>query len=104
MAKFQGQIGFVHTEETVPGVHTEVVTERSFTGDILRNNRRWENVGQINDDFVISNQFSIVADDYAFQNISFMRYLIWNGVKWKITLFDISRPRIILTVGGVYNG
>ena len=58
----------------------------------------------INDDININNSISIVADPYAYENFHNMRYAILEGVKWKITNVEINRPRLILTIGGVYNG
>lgn len=103
MAKFHGIIGYVQTEETAPGVYSEVVTERNYTGDILRNNRRWENSERLNDNLVINNQFSIVADAFAYENFQNIRYIQWMGTSWKVNSIEIQRPRLILTVGGVYN-
>jgi hypothetical protein len=104
MAKFHGVIGYVQTEETAPGVHSEVVTERICSGDILRNNQRWEKSEHLNDNLVINNQFSIIADAFAYENLPNMRYLQWMNTRWKIITMEIRRPRLILTVGGVYNG
>lgn len=104
MAKFHGVIGYVRTEETSPGVYEEVVTERKCRGDILRNTQRIENVQQANDNLLINNNFSIVTDEFVNQNIPFMRYLKWNGIKWKITNLEFRRPRVLLTIGGIYNG
>jgi hypothetical protein len=104
MAKFHGKVGYVYTKETSPGVYTEVVTERDCVGDILRNNKRWEKSENLNDDITITNTFSILTDEYINQNIKNLRYIEWMGAKWKITSFEIQRPRINLTVGGVYNG
>lgn len=104
MAKFHGEIGFVSTEETEPGVFTEVVTKRNYYGDVIRNNKRWESGDRVNDNLVINNQFSVIGDAYAYGNFQNMRYIKWMGSLWKITNIDIQRPRLILTVGGVYNG
>jgi len=104
MAKFHGVVGFVQTEETAPGVFTEVVTEVSYTGDILRNNQRWEAADKLNDNLVIGNRFSIVANPYAYTNMKYIRYIEWMGTKWVVSSIDIQRPRLVLTVGGVYNG
>jgi len=104
MAKFQGKIGFVNSQETAPGVHSEVITERNYKGDILRNSQSWERGEYLNDNIDISNRLSIVADQFAYDNLSYMRYIFWMNAKWKIKSIDIQRPRLILTVGGVYNG
>lgn len=103
MAKFYGEIGFVRTEENVPGVFEETYVERPYYGDVIKNARRWENGGQLNDDLSLNNTVSIVADDFAIQNLFAMRYVQWMGAAWKITNVEIQRPRIILTIGGVYN-
>ena len=104
MAKFHGMVGYVKTEETAPGVHSEVVTERAYHGDILRNNQRWEKSEHLNDNLTISNRFSIIADQFAYQNLEYIRYIKWNGTSWKVSYLEVERPRIILNIGGVYNG
>ena len=103
MAKFFGKIWFTKTEETAPGVYREVTTERDYRGDVLRNTRKWENGEYLNDDLNVNNQISIVADAYANENFFAMRYISWMGAYWKITNVEVQRPRLILTIGGVYN-
>ena len=39
MAKFYGAIGYVENIETKPGVFKARVTERNYSGDLLRNTR-----------------------------------------------------------------
>lgn len=105
MAKFHGQIGYVETKETAPGVYSEVATEYNYYGDVLRNIQNWStNTMSINDNLNINNQFSIVGDWYSYENFKFMKYLIWMNTKWKITNVEVQRPRLIITVGGVYDG
>lgn len=106
MAKFHGFIGYVNFQEneTAPGAYIEVTTERPCNGDVLRSERRWESADKVNDNLTINNRFSIIADEYAVGNTQYMRYLKLNGALWKIISFEIQRPRIILTIGGVYNG
>lgn len=104
MAKFYGRIGFAETVETAPGVWTENIVDYNYFGDIIRNARRLQSSDQLNDDINISNEISIVADPYANQNFHSMRYVEFMGAKWKITNVEVRYPRLILTVGGVYNG
>lgn len=104
MAKFYGVIGYVETKETAPGVWAEQVTERKYYGDILRNSRRYNAGESVNDNIDINNQISIVADAYAYQNFFAIRYISWMGSLWKISSVEVERPRLILTIGGVYNG
>ena len=103
MAKFYGKVGYADTSETAPGVWTEVITEREYYGDVLRISRRLQSTDQLNDDIIIDNEFSIVADPFAYQNFHSMRYIEWMGAKWKITKVNVQSPRLILSVGGVYN-
>lgn len=104
MAKFYGKIGYANTVETKPGVYEEQIIERSYYGDLIRNTRRLQSADQVNDDINISNEISIVADPYATNNFHTMRYAVFMGAKWKISNVEVSYPRLILTLGGVYNG
>ncbi len=104
MAKFYGVIGYIETVETKPGVWKPKETRREYFGDLIRNMRRYESAGQVNDNLNIANEISIVADLYACQNFHSMRYAEFMGVKWKITSVEVQYPRLILTIGGVYNG
>lgn len=103
--KFSGKIGFfMHHEEVSPGVWKPVVVERAYMGDILRNRRYFQDASdKQNSDLNISNQISILSDLYAQQNWSSILYVIWNGIKWKVTSVDISYPRLTLDLGGKYN-
>lgn len=105
MAKFFGVIGFAEQAETVPGVWAESIVEHNYYGDVERNTRMLQPTDQVNDDIDISSQISIVADPYANGHIHSMRYVVYMGAKWKIKTVDTSKPpRLILTVGGLYNG
>ena len=104
MAKFCGIIGYVDTEEIKPGVWKEKVTRKRYYGDLNRNTRRLQSSDKVNDDIVISNEISILADPYAINNFHSMRYAELMGTKWKITNVEVKYPRLILALGGVYNG
>ncbi len=103
MAKWFGPIGYAETVETKPGVWNEQITERMYSGDVLRNTSRFQNTENLNDDINVSNEISIVADPYANQNFHLMRYVEFMGTKWKISNVEVQYPRLRLTIGGVYN-
>lgn len=103
MAKFFGAIGYAETVETTPGVWEEQITERKYYGDLIRNFRRLESSGNLNDNVNVANEISIVADPFANQNFHAMRYVKFMGAKWKITNVEVQYPRLILTIGGVYH-
>lgn len=105
--KFYGTVGFwvgEEEDENRPGVWESVIEERTYMGDVIRNTRRFQSSDKQNDDLTVSNQISILSDLYAQQNWNSIRYVDWNGVKWKVTSVELSYPRLILDIGGVYNG
>lgn len=104
MAKWYGKVGYVETIETAPGVWEEKITERSYFGDSIRNTRLLQSSGGVNDNVNIGNQISIVADPYAVDHIYAMRYVEFQRSNWKVTNVDVQYPRLILTIGGLYNG
>ena len=104
MGKFCGIVGFVQTTETAPGVWTEDITEVKLRGDVLRNTKKVESGKQLNDNVVVDNLISVMANAYASQNFFAIRYVKWMGASWKVEKVEVQRPRLILTLGGVYNG
>ena len=106
MTRFYGEVGYGVAEETPPdsGKWVDVITEQTYTGDIVRNARRLEDTENLNDDIVISNSISVVADEYAFEHFAFIKYVKWSGVRWTVTSVEVRPPRLILSIGKVYNG
>lgn len=107
MAKFSGKVGFFETAEESPdsGVYKEKVIERSYYGDIVRSTKRFDNLGNsVNPNLSVNVQISIVADPYARTNFMYIRYAEYMGVRWTVISADPEYPRILLTLGGVYNG
>ena len=103
MAKFFGKIGFAETQEVRPSVWEEVINEKPYYGDVLTNNWRHDSSQGVNDDTKVNNRISIVADEKALMSFHLMRWVEWSGVKWKISNIEVRPPRLILTIGGVYN-
>lgn len=103
MTKFFGKIGYAMTQETKPGVWTDQIIEHEYYGDLLRNSYRFQTSDKVNDDVLIANEFSIIADSFAKDNFHLMRYIEFEGIKWKITNVEVRYPRLNLTVGGIYN-
>jgi hypothetical protein len=103
--RFSGAVGYADSQEIAPGIWRDVITEKTYLGDVIRNARRLEPPPlTANDDIAFENNFSIVADAYAYENFANMRYVVWNGSKWRVTNVEVRRPRLILTVGKVWNG
>lgn len=81
----------------------EQITERNYYGDVIRNTRRLQSADKVNDDINISNEISIVADPYANDHFYAIRYVVFQGAKWKVSNVDVQYPRLILSLGGLYN-
>lgn len=103
MAKFSGKIGFMVTVETEPGYWEETIVEKPYRGDVARNTSRMQPNSNTIDDITISNSISIVADPFANENFMHMKYVTFMKNKWKISNVEIQYPRILLTLGGLYN-
>jgi hypothetical protein len=104
MAKFHGKVGYAHTVETAPGVHEEVITERSYFGDISRTSRGLQAGERLNPSLTLGNSISIVADPYARDHFFAMRYVEWAGIRWTVQDVEVQHPRLLLRLGEVYNG
>lgn len=113
MAKFFGKVGFgvaeaqtveVDEEEVKTGIWTDEITEREYYGDIIRDTRRMDQNESVLGELTVSHSISIVADDYAISNFSNIKYVRWSGVPWTVPSVEVHSPRLILNLGGVYNG
>lgn len=105
MAKFYGKVGYEElVDQNDTGVYMPIIVERFYYGDITKINRRLLERNEVNSDIVLNNVFSIVADAYAYEHFFAIRYIEWMGALWKVSNVEVERPRLILTIGGVYNG
>lgn len=104
MAKYVGMIGYHELSYDGIDKHISTIVEKKVRGDLIKNTSKWESADKVLDDINISNRISIVADPYAIQNFHSMKYATYMGTKWKIQSVEVAYPRLILTLGGVYNG
>ena len=105
MARYSGVIGYGVPTMVSPGVYDDVITERHYYGDVKQSNSKLRGSGEsINDNVVLQNIIEILADQYVLANINQIRYVSWNGIRWKVSGVEVKRPRLVLTVGEVYDG
>ena len=104
MAKFYGKIGYGEPVETAPGVWQDAITERYYYGDVIRNTRKLQEGEHLNNDISVGNSISIVADAYAYEHFFAIRYILWAGTLWTVSDVEVQSPRLLLRLGGVYNG
>lgn len=103
MARFYGKIGFAVPGEVRPGVWMDTIVERPYFGTSNRVIAREESTSKVNDNLVLNNEISVMADSYAYAHYSEIKYVIFMGVKWKVSAIQMQRPRLILNIGDVYN-
>ena len=104
MAKFYGEIGYGESVETAPGVWEDLIVEYPYFGDVIRNTRKSQEGEQLNNDLSVGNSISIVADAYANEHFFAIRYIKWAGTLWTVSDVEVQSPRLLLRLGGVYNG
>lgn len=104
--RFYGLIGYGIPNEDAYGVFTEKTIEHLHIGDVTKVVNRVEPAQQVNDNIRLTNTFSIVMDPFISENFQYIKYIVYLGVKWKVTsaTVDPDRPRINIDVGQVYNG
>lgn len=103
--RFYGKVGFwLGSREVKPDVFKPMIVEKLYSGTVNWNNRHFQNSENQNDDIRLNNQISILSDLYSQENFASIRYVVWNGIKWRVTNVEVNYPRIVLTIGGVYNG
>lgn len=104
MAKYYGMIGYSETRQVRPGVYLPDTVQYPYVGDLIRSVSQSQQSNESeNDSLRLSNEISIVADAYAYEhygNIKFAEYL---GQKWRVTRVEVRHPRLILSLGGLYN-
>lgn len=104
MTRFHGKVGFGDAVELRPGVTQENITEKPYFGEVIQPSRQAREGEKVNDDFSVGSSVSILADAYVNEHILAIRYVVWLGVRWKVTEVVPSHPRLLLRLGGVYNG
>ncbi len=104
MAKFYGEIGYGETMETAPGVWQDNIVEHKYYGDVVRNTRKLQEGENLNNDLSVGNSISIVANAYANEHFFAIRYVKWAGTLWTVSDVEVQSPRLLLRLGGVYNG
>lgn len=106
MARFYGEVGYANSLENPAdsGIWVDNITEYSYYGDVTRNSRRLDKGENLNDNIVVNNSISILADEFAIDHFFNIRYVRWAGTVWTVTSVEVQSPRLILSLGSVYNG
>lgn len=103
--KFSGEIGFWEGDvEVKKGIYKPKIVERHYTGDVSYSYRKNDSSQFQNDDFTLNNRISILADLYAQENFMSIKYIVWRGKPLKVKTTEINYPKLMMDIGGVYNG
>jgi len=106
--KFHGVVGVATGDQIEKpansGIFVDEIEERVATGEQIRDTRQIANPDKVNFDMTLSTTISVMADVFADVDFLAFRYCERAGVKWVIVNVEPARPRLLLTLGGVYNG
>lgn len=103
MARYAGEIGYAVTAQTEPGIYSPVLKPRKMVGDVISASKRYEGSDKVNSNITLSHRISVLGDAFAFENFMFIKYATYLGTKWEVISVEIQRPRLILSLGGVYH-
>ena len=103
MARFAGLVGYVTQEETAPGVWSPVENPKKMRGDVIRQSSS-QNGDKVNNDITLSHRVSLLGDAYAFGNYYNIKWIMVDGAKWEVTSVEVKRPRLTVSLGGLWNG
>lgn len=101
--RYSGKVGYFETVETQPGYFEEKITTRPYQGDVVRTTKRNQLTTNVNDNIMVSNSLSIVADPYAREHFFQIKCAWWQGTWWEVTSVEVQYPRLILELGGPSN-
>ena len=105
MARYYGEVGYAVQREVRPSVWEDEITERLYFGETVERSYRFQTPqDQISNNLMLNTDFDIIADDFAIDHWSHIRYIVYGGTRWSVTSISVDRPRIHLKVGGIYNG
>lgn len=107
MSKYYGLVGYSVTTEdpTRPGIWVDGITTQHYYGDVIRDTSKWDhNANSSNDNLSIDNKFSIIADSYAYNNFTNIKFIEYMGQYLRVSSVEVQRPRLILSIGGKWNG
>lgn len=104
MAKYSGLVGYGDQVETAPGVWETITESRMMKGDLIRQNADIRDSAKVNDDITLNHRVSLIGDAYAFDSYFNMKWIQIHGRRWKISSVEVQRPRLIVEIGGLWNG
>lgn len=109
MSKWCGKIGLAicaeEDPENNPGVWTDIIKEVPAKGEIIKTSYRYQsNTDSTNDDISLNMSLSIISNTYLTNNFQSIKYITYKNGVWSVTGVSLENRRLILSIGGIYNG
>lgn len=73
-------------------------------GDIIKQSSTVQNGDKVNSDVTLNHRVSLLGDAYAFDKYFNLKWIEVDGRKWEISSVEVQRPRLIVSLGGLWNG
>lgn len=102
--RFFDKVGYGISTDLGDGVWSYDIIERFYYGTVLDVTHSLEESDKVNDDVRLQNRISILADAFAYENFSYIKYVSWAGSLWTVNSVEVQRPRLTLSLGGPWNG
>lgn len=102
--KWYGEIGFDVPIIKAKGVYDHEFIPKQYYGDVINLSSRWQQTEHVNDDLKINVKISVMGDPFIEEKFPYIKYVKYMGHKWSVTEVTPNRPRMELTLGGLYNG
>ena len=104
MSKFWGPIGINRGPvQTAPGILEVVIEELEVSGEMRQLQLRWPQA-RMQEGLSANHVLSIVTPEDSDIDFTEVVYIVWQSRKWSVTSIQYKRPRVELTLGGLYNG
>lgn len=101
--KWLGKCGFAVSQNN-HGIWIDEVVEKRYSGDLIKKRYDIQSGPDVNNDITINNQISILADKFMYENFQCIKYVEVLGTRWKVKSVEVQYPRLLLTLGGIWNG
>lgn len=103
MTRYRGTIGIDRgLTETSPGIFKQEIFELVVSGEMRTQQAGWSDYN-INNTLKARHTLSVVTPESTDINFTDVVYIEWKGKKWTVTSVQYKRPRVELTLGGLYN-
>jgi len=103
MSRFWGNVGINRGYvETAPGVHTEDIVEIEVMGEMRNIGARLPNANQ-REGVTARHVLSLINPEDFEIDFTEAVYIWWQNRKWAVVAIEYKRPRVELSLGGLYN-